>query len=309
LQSSLKLIAPHPVFFPLSFWYHPDIRRLMHVKTPIAAFCLLLVFLATPPAWPDDSARPLRLKTSPGMTVTDMGGWKTVFKGTEFRKMILERAEPYQSIHLKLVRFDSRWIDPRVVHSAAYRLKSANVRTLAERSGAIAMINANYFDDRGMPLGYFKSGGESNANVSKSPLFTAIFAIKDRLAFIVHRDQFTPEQADEGLQAGPLLLVKGSPLIVTRGADKQFRRSVIGIDAARRFVIAVTDNLFGGLTWVELQELFGAPEWRIQTSDLMNLDGGGSTQLHVKTSQFDEYVPGTAEIPLAIGFFPKSQQP
>jgi hypothetical protein len=38
----------------------------------------------------------------------------------------------------------------------------------------------------------------------------------------------------------------------------------------------------------------------------MNLDGGGSTQLQVKTASFEEYVPGTAEVPVAIGFFPKS---
>ncbi|HEY6197282.1 MAG TPA: phosphodiester glycosidase family protein [Candidatus Binatia bacterium] len=275
-------------------------------RRKVAPIALLLLLALTCRVWPQAAQRPLKLKSSPGLAVTESGTWKVFFQGAEFRRISLERNDPYQAMQLKIVRFDSRWIEPRVVHSAEYRLTSASVKTLAEKSGALAIINANYFDERHMALGFFKTGSEKNATISKSPLFTGIFAIKDRIPFIMHRDQFDPEQADQALQAGPLLLAKGSPLTVTRGADKQFRRSVIGIDAARRLVIAVTDNLFGGLTWTELQELFGAPEWRIETPDLMNLDGGGSTQLQVKTASFEEYVPGTAEVPVAIGFFPKS---
>lgn len=273
----------------------------------IVPLAVLLLFALACRVWPQAIQRPLRLKANPGLTVTDAGAWKAVFQGAEYRRISLERTDPYQSIQLKVLRFDSRSIEPRVVNSAEYRLKSATVRTLAEKSGALAIINANYFDERHMALGFLKTGAEKNPSISKSPLFTGIFAIKDRVALIVHRDQFDPEQADEGLQAGPLLLAKGSPLTVTRGADKQFRRSLIGIDQARRLVIAVTDNLFGGLTWTELQELFGAPEWRIETSDLMNLDGGGSTQLSIRTAGFEEHVSGTAEVPVAIGFFPRSR--
>ena len=282
------------------------VQKFMIVTSRIAPVSLVLLFALTCRAWPQAVPRPPRLKSSPGLTVTDMGSWKAVFQGIEFRRITLERSEPYQIIQLKIVRCDNRSTEPRVVQSSDYHLKNSNVKTLVEKSGALAMINANYFDERGAALGFLKVGGDINAAISKSALFTGIFAIKDRIAFIVHRDEFDARQADQGLQAGPLLLAKGVPLNVTRGAERQFRRSVIGIDGTRRFVIAATDNLFGGLTWVELQELFGAPEWRIETPDLMNLDGGGSTQLHVKTPRFEEYVPGTAEVPVAIGFFAKS---
>ncbi len=246
-----------------------------------------------------------RFKSSPALAIADSGSWRAVQNGAEFRKVTLERRDPYQIIDLKLLRFDSRWIVPRVVRSQTYNLKGANVKTLAEKSGAIAMINANYFDGNGRPLGFLKVLGEEvNPNISKSDLFTGIFAIKDRLPFIVHRDHFVPAEAEGGLQAGPLLLAKGSPLTVTRGADRQFRRSLIGIDSGQRIILAVTDTLFGGLTWVELQEFFASAEWHAQTADLLNLDGGGSTQLHVKGTQFEEYVAGTAEVPVAIGLFP-----
>lgn len=245
-----------------------------------------------------------RLKSSPGLAVTDLGSWKTIHQGTEFRKMKLERAEPHHAFELKLVRLDTRWVEPRVVRSSQHHLKSADVRKLAEKSGAIAMINANYFDDKGAPLGLLKTAIDANLHVSKSSLYTGVFAIKNRTPFIVHRDEFLPHQADEAIQVGPLLLAKGAPLTVTRGAERQFRRSLIGMDSSQRLIVAVTDTLFGGLTWLELQEIFGAAEWLVQTTELLNLDGGGSTQLHVRGARFEEYVPGTVEVPVAIGFFP-----
>ena len=247
-----------------------------------------------------------QLQSSPGLTVTEQGSWKVVNKGVEFRKLRLQRADPYQLIDLKMVRFDTRWIFPHIVRSAQHNLKGANVKTMAEKSGAIAAINANYFDEKGKPLGFLKvAAGDVNLLISKSSLFTGIFAIKNHFPFIIHRDQFSPELADEGLQAGPLLLTKGTALQVMRGAGKQSRRSLIGIDKEQRLIIAVTDSLLGGLSWVEVQEIFGSGQWQVQTADLLNLDGGGSTQLYVKGVQLEEHVPGTTEVPVAIGFFQK----
>ncbi|MBI4490857.1 MAG: phosphodiester glycosidase family protein [Deltaproteobacteria bacterium] len=233
-----------------------------------------------------------------------MGSWKVIQKGTEFRKVTLERAEPYHLLDLKMVRLDPRWVVPRIVRSLHYNLKGANVKTLAEKSGAMAMINANYFDEKGRALGFLKvAADEVNPHISKSSLFTGILGIKDRLPFIIHRDHFAPQQADEGLQAGPLLLLRGTALPVTRGAGKQSRRSLIGIDKEQRLIIAVTDSFLGGLSWVEVQELFGSAQWNVQTTDLLNLDGGGSAQLYVKGIQMEEHVPGTTEVPVAVGFF------
>jgi exopolysaccharide biosynthesis protein len=92
-------------------------------------------------------------------------------------------------------------------------------------------------------------------------------------------------------------------LTVTRGAGRQSRRSLIGMDRERRVIVAATDSLFGGLTWVELQEIFSSDRWQIGARHLLNLDGGGSAQLYVKSSRLEETVTGAAEVPVAIGFF------
>lgn len=246
------------------------------------------------------------LKVSPGLIVAETGAWRSLQKGMEFRSVTLERTEPYQLIHLKMVRFDAGFFLPQILRGLQYNVKSADVKTFAQKTGALATINANYFDEQGRPLGFLKAQAyENSSNISKSSLFTGIFGIKDRSPFIVHRDDFTPGQADEALQAGPLLLSKGAALPVTRGAGKQSRRSLIGLDKERRLTIAITDSLLGGLSWVEMQEFFSFPKWQINITDLLNLDGGGSAQLYIRASQFEEHVAGTTDVPVAIGFFQK----
>jgi hypothetical protein len=94
---------------------------------------------------------------------------------------------------------------------------------------------------------------------------------------------------------------------VTGVPNRASRRAVIGIDPQQRVVIGVTDGLIAGLYWAELQEIFSAPSWQIQTADLLNLDGGGSAQVYLKAGKFEQLVPGTSEVPVAIGFFTRAR--
>jgi hypothetical protein len=250
---------------------------------------------------------PAKLKNSPTLVVTDLGSWKTIQKGVEFRKMALERSEPSHSIELTLLRFDTHWIMPRILRSAQFQLKGANAKMFADKSGAIATINANYFDTDGKPLAFLKVASQAvNSRIAKTSLYTGVFSIKNQQPLILHRDDFLPEQADEGIQCGPLLLLHGTAQAVTGIPSRASRRALIGIDQEQRVVIAVAHSLLGGLHWPELQEIFSTGSWQIQAKDLLNLDGGGSAQLYVKAGKFEELVAGTAEVPVAIGFFKRA---
>jgi hypothetical protein len=44
----------------------------------------------------------------------------------------------------------------------------------------------------------------------------------------------------------------------------------------------------------------------LETTDLLSLDGGGSAQLYLKTRALEEFVSGTSEVPVMIGFFKKA---
>ncbi len=275
------------------------------------SFLFLLLFVLVPTAGLTQSpVYPAKLKNSPTLMISEIGSWKRVRKGVEFRKVTFARTEPFHLIEVKMVRFDTRWIVPRIVRSLWYNLKATNVKTLAEKSGAIATINANYFDERGRPLGFLKSSSDkATQGVSRSSLFNGVFGIKNQRPFIVDRDHFSPPDADGGLQSGPLLIIKGKILTVTRGAGKQSRRSLIGIDKDQRLIIAATDSFLGGLSWVEIQEFFSSKVWKMGIMDLLNLDGGGSTQLYIKNAALEEHVTGATDVPVAIGFFQEKQLP
>lgn len=248
-----------------------------------------------------------QLKISGTLTATDIGSWRTVQKGVEQRKIALLRSEPNYTLELKLLRFDPKLIGARVLSSGDLNLKSATAKTFAEKSGAIAAINANYFDEHGRPLAYLKTRDqEINRSVSKHALYTGIFTIIDGTPLVMHRNDFAPAQASEALQSGPLLLNRGAPVETMRGLGRYARRTVLGIDKEGRMVIAVTDAVLGGLSFVELQELFSIPKWQLDTPELLNLDGGGSAQLYFKSGRLEESVPGTSEVPVAIGFFVKT---
>jgi hypothetical protein len=241
------------------------------------------------------------------LSVTDAGRWQTLQNGVGFRTIALERAEPSYTIELKLLRCAGQLVVPRILHADQFQLKAASAKTFAEKSGAIAAINANYFDEKGRPLAYLKTTAqEINRSVSKHALYTGIFGIGEAGPFVMHRDEFLPAQATEALQSGPLLLRRAVAVELGINAARYARRTVIGIDKQGQMIVGVTDALAGGLSLSELQELFRNGRWQLDAIDLLNLDGGGSAQLYVKSGKFEEWLPGTTEVPVGIGFFKRA---
>jgi len=250
---------------------------------------------------PAPAAKP---KVSSTLAVRKPGSWIPLDSDIEQRKMTLERSDPIYSFDLNLVRFARNRVLPRIISSGQFQLKSADAKTLAQRSGALVTINANYFDEKGKPLAFLKTATqEINRNVSKHALYTGIFGVQDSIPFIVHRDDFQLAHAREAIQSGPLLLKDGTAVQAITGAGRYSRRAVIGIDKQQRLIIGVTDTVLGGLSFAELQELFSRPEWQLETTELLNLDGGGSAQLYIKTRSHEEFISGTSEVPVVIGFF------
>ena len=77
------------------------------------------------------------------------------------------------------------------------------------------------------------------------------------------------------------------------------------MDKKGLMIVAVADAVIGGLGFGELQEIFIDSKWHIETPELLNLDGGGSAQLYVKSGKFEEWLPGTSEVPVGNRFFLK----
>jgi len=265
----------------------------------------LLLILPDPAVRSQGSAKS---EVEAGLSVTDAGTWRDLQKGVAIRTLALERTQPNYTIELKLARFNTQLITARVLDSGEFQLRSASAKTFAEKSQAIAVINANYFDERGRPLAYLKTRvKEVNRILSKHSLYTGVFGIGESGAFVTHRDEFAPAQASEALQSGPLLLHRGVPLAVGPDLGRYARRAVIAVDKSGALIVAIADAVLGGLALAELQKLFADSRWHMDAVELLNLDGGGSAQLYVKSGKFEEWLPGTSEVPVAIGFFSKTR--
>ena len=288
-------------FFTLSLLVNSANVMLRSFFLLILLSCLTLAATFTSAQAPAPAGKP---KVSTTLLVRKAGAWKPLDSGIEHRIITLERSDPSYSFDLNLVRFGRNRVFPRIISSGQFQLKSADAKTLGQRSGAVVTINANYFDEKGKPLAFLKTAtGEINRNVSKHALYTGVFGVRDSIPFIVHRDDFQLTQAQEAIQSGPLLLKQGAAMENIPGAGRYSRRAVIGIDKQQRLIVGVTDTVLGGLSFPELQELFSRAEWQLETTELLNLDGGGSAQLYIRTRSHEEFISGTSEVPVVIGFF------
>lgn len=166
---------------------------------------------------------------------------------------------------------------------------------LAGKLGAAVVLNAGYYDEKGRPMGYFRSGGKVfNSRVlyrgRKTFLhYGAVFAAgrENGRPEIVSREKFRKPGAGEAFQAGPLLVEDGKPvqgLSRYREYLRATRRTVVGLDAEGRLVVLVSETETRGISWCELQAflVLPEPEGGLGVRDAMNLDGGSSSQLWVR---------------------------
>jgi len=166
---------------------------------------------------------------------------------------------------------------------------------LGEKLGAAVILNAGYYDEKGRPMGYFRSGGKVFNSVilhrgRKTFLhYGALFTVErnDGRPKIVSREKFKDSTVKEAFQAGPLLVHDGEPvqgLSRYREYLRASRRTVVGLDAEERIVVLVSETETRGISWCELQEFLVLPESKggLGVRDAMNLDGGSSSQLWVR---------------------------
>ncbi len=146
-----------------------------------SALIVLALFFQTVPLQGQTAGR---FKISGTLSATDLGSWRTIQKGVEQRKIAFLRSEPNYTLELRLLRFDPKIISARILSSGDFQLKGATAKDFVEKSGAIAAINANYFDERGRPLAYLKTGEQrdqsrTSPNTHSTPAFSrSLMAIR-----------------------------------------------------------------------------------------------------------------------------------
>jgi exopolysaccharide biosynthesis protein len=231
------------------------------------------------------------------------GDWKEIAPGIEYNVFSISAEKGLVDIHS--LRINPKKVKIRVLNSPDYRQKRSTVKELAQKSGAIAVINGGFFDTEDNHLGLLIRDGETVSRYLKRDW--GIFMIKNDKPFIIHSADFIMSgDITQAVQVGPRLIAgRKIPKL-----KKQFsRRSAVGIDKKGYLVLLVSGNSSetGILDLTELAQFMEIPRRRggLGCSYALNLDGGASTQLYVKTENFSLDLPGLSAVTNGIGVFQK----
>lgn len=176
--------------------------------------------------------------------------------------------------------------------------KRSNVRDMAKTSGALAVINANFFDTDGKALGLVVMDQKQVVN-KKDISWWSIFCVNDKEAKIFHSSQFRSGQCDNAIESGPRLVIDG---VIPKLKEEYSRKSAVGIRRNGDVIFVVSDK---PLAISRLAEFLKMPENQggLDCRNALNLDGGSSSQLYVKTKKMGFHIAGFSRVPVGLGVF------
>ena len=219
------------------------------------------------------------------------------------------------SSSIALVRSDMRSHRIGIIRASEFGWKQATVQALCKAAGAVACINANFFDEQGKPLGLVISRGIIHQKIHKGGgLLTGILFVTPKSVGVAHRDTFSTDGVVEAVQAGPRLVSKGAIVEGLRESSRSSNLSGICIDSQDRIsIFRVTSGVFGG-SLHQVQNVLIQPQ--LGCLEALNFDGGGSSSMYISGeiqghagAVREENFPGTDEVPVAIGLFPLETAP
>ena len=219
-----------------------------------------------------------------------------------------------------MVRTSLRRFRIGVVRAADHDLPPSDVQTLRERSRAVMLVNASFFDERVRPLGVVVSNGVLRHRLHRGgKLLTGIFTVGVGSVAIVDREEFSLREVIEAVQGGPRLVTKGK-MVEGIVDSSRSRRAGACVTKEGEVVFYCVSSLFSGVTIPEVQELLISDN--IGCTDALNFDGGGSAQLVVDpligervysekltlSADYEEIlsrfnIQGDDLVPVAIGLF------
>ncbi len=183
----------------------------------------------------------------------------------------------------------------RVLTNDSLAVKRDFVEAMAKNTGAIAAINAGFFDEKGARGLVLKNGKELRApNRTHGYLL-----LWDDGA---HIGPTRTLEAENAIQSFPLLLVNGEVISdAAKNMGDVARRSAAALTSKGDLLLVVTDAELVGLTIPQLTVLLRG----LGARNAIALDGGASSQLYVRNADYRvrEWDP----VPVALGVFSRSR--
>jgi uncharacterized protein YigE (DUF2233 family) len=214
--------------------------------------------------------------------------WQTVVPGVEFKKIQIKDSDFLNdSAEVNVLR-----LDPKRFHVVMGSAKTAE--QWREFTQSVAAVNGGFFDENNHSLGLRQANGKELSALRHANW--GVFFIRNGKARILHTRDFQnidKQSITEAVQCGPRLVVDGHP---TDLKDQWARRTGIGIDAQGKVLIAVCDSEVPLRDWAK----FWAATDGLHCRQALNLDGGGSSQLSLKSGNNAIKIDGLWPVPDAV---------
>jgi len=202
---------------------------------------------------------------------------------------------------VRVLRFDPEEFELRLLQPP----EGSSLARVSQMPGckeALACFNGSFFkEEGGEPLGLLVTG-----NVLWQPLRSVSWGVfwldRQGIPHVSRRTDFNrkikPEQdVSFAIQSGPTTLLNGS--VKKKDHKELARRTSIGIDEQGRVIVLVANFP------VKLASLAEFAQSKLAATDLMNLDGGSSTQLIVQDGPNEPKVLGFP-VAVGVGIYPRS---
>lgn len=229
--------------------------------------------------------------------------WTELESNLFFGRMELNNSTQLFQSQLYLLKFSLENFKIRIAISKNLTNKPTDsVENLVKKSGAIAGINASFFDQNLKPLGLIiDSDNKIVGNVQYGGrLLTGIFQIKDGIPSIVHRSDFNSNGVTLALQAGPRIISNGKN-VEFKDQEIFTRRTGIALTSKNEIILYATVLRFPGASFSTIQTALANSGMNVV--EALNLDGGGSSQffINAKFKNSDSIsASGGDEIPVAL---------
>lgn len=230
--------------------------------------------------------------------------WRAISSGLEYITVRIRFGDGTAS-RMTGARIKPSQYEIRLRWQVGKSFPSAAAREVARDTKAAVVVNAGYFDEKGRPLGYFRSGEKVfNSRLlfrgrRRALHLGAVFYVLKRNGNvgITTREEFDSRGVREAFQAGPYLVRNGKPdpgLDAYREYRRADRRTVLAIGKEGRLIFLVSEEIGRGISWCELQNFLVRPEsdGGMEVVEAMNLDGGSSSQIFVQGSDQSHFLVG-----------------
>ncbi len=218
--------------------------------------------------------------------------WETLRPGMHYKVFKVDDMPTPVAVHvLKL--------DPsKVVVKPVMGSHNMMAPSLGSATGALAVVNANFFDTEGKVLGLVKQDGRT-IHALKPISWWSVFCVQRNKAKIVHTTRYLDNQCEQAVQAGPRLVVDGA---LTALNEKISRKTAVGINGHGDVLLVVTN---GALPITRFAKLLAESESNggLGCVQAMNLDGGSSSQMSISGAALEDQVMSYVTFPVGLGVF------